>query len=141
MTQNQASRIVQQHRKEKVTKYFNYQLKLLNLVGLFRLPEDVPRGKWFHHRSVLYSIYLWFAFIYFGLFLVLCFACNVVYVRKDFTHSSFSMLENSCVIMIFIEIVSLNMRREDLFKLLQRMDKFDVTTKPNIFKNVRRFER
>uniref|UniRef100_A0A8D9B7P8 Odorant receptor n=1 Tax=Cacopsylla melanoneura TaxID=428564 RepID=A0A8D9B7P8_9HEMI len=139
MTQHPSIRIVT--KEERVTKYLDFQLNLLNKFGLFNLPGSQLCGLSFRYSNTLFMYYMGFAFVFYGLFSLLSILCIVVYVAKDFVEFFTVNMEVVSVLMVFVEIVLLNMKRDELLMLLNRMNSFDVTTDPKIFTISRRIEK
>ncbi|KAL1449585.1 hypothetical protein WDU94_002077 [Cyamophila willieti] len=118
-----------------MTRYLDLQLRLLRLLGLFNLP--------FSHRysSMLHRIYMRFTFTFFAVMLTASSLGAMIKLSQDFIVFFTVLMESIALLMVFTEVIFLNLKRKDLFKLLSQMKKFNITTRPNIFITCRKLER
>lgn len=79
----------------------------------------------------------------FGLFagyMVLIYLCAFVKASKDFLEFFMIFMEVVCINMFLIEVIMLNRSRDDVKKLLNQINEFDISSQPIIFKRSRMLE-
>lgn len=121
--------------EQKVTQFLDLILKLVALLGLFSLPSKNPQ------KSHPITVYMKFVFVFYAIFLICNISCLVRCSSKNLVEFLLIIMETCGMTFVFIEVVVLNLRRKNVLELLDRMNKFDITSSKTIFANCRKAER
>ncbi|KAL1450061.1 hypothetical protein WDU94_002518 [Cyamophila willieti] len=112
-------------KSDRVTKYLDYQLKFLDILGLFQLP-NVLNGK-SKSLQFLRQLHKSFTFFLLGTIITLNYLCVLIKSSKEFIEFSTVFMEVVATTLVFIEMVFFNLKRRELGELLSRMNHSDLT--------------
>ncbi|KAL1460894.1 hypothetical protein WDU94_012830 [Cyamophila willieti] len=124
-------------RREKVTKYLDLQLNVLRILGLFKLADS----KLSHpYRYLLQKIYIRFTFTFSAILLTSGYLCILLRASKDFIEVFKILVETIVITSLLCETLMLMGRNSQLLKLLDLINKFDVTSNRSLFNTARKLE-
>lgn len=108
-------------------------LKTLSMIGLYHLPGT--------KATLFRKIYMGFTFLFCGLTLVSMYLCAVLRTAKDIVELFKALMETVGMTYLSVQIVFLNVKRNEIHELLRSLNTFDITSNRKIFTISRKLER